>query len=605
MKNVFRILRYVLNYKRYVILNVFCNSLYVFFSLFSFVLIIPFISVLFGIVQAPPVCPEPSMDKDVLIDYFSWQLNDYKESHGIYSCLLYIGGIYMVFVFFSSLFRYLGTFFLTPIRNGVVQDIRDDLYRKITILPVSFFSDKRKGDIISRLTSDLGDVEWSITTSLQMFVKDPVMVIVFFIALIIASWQLVVFILIVLPLAYLLIRWVGNSLNANSVEGQKEMGTMLSCAEETLDGLRLVKSYNAEDIMSDRFKRNNDRYTGLMIKIFRKRELASPLTEFLAITALVSIVLFGGEMVLTGKLQPAVLIGFTLIFARIISPLQSVVTAYYNLQKANAAAVRLYEILDADEKILEEKNAVTLSGIKYGIEFKDVSFSYNANEKPVLQNINLCIKKGQTVALVGASGAGKSTLVDLVSRFADCTSGEILFDGVNIKKFNINSLRQKIGLVTQESILFNDTIFKNIAFGNKDATMEQVVQAAKIANAHDFISRLEKGYFTHLTDRGLSLSGGERQRICIARAVLKNPEILVLDEATSALDTKNEYLVQQALTHLMQGRTSIIIAHRLSTITQADLIVVLNQGQLVEKGTHKELVEKGGLYCQLVKMQNL
>lgn len=605
MKNVFRILRYVLNYKRYVILNVFCNSLYVFFSLFSFVLIIPFISVLFGIVQAPLVCPEPSMDKDVLIDYFSWQLNDYKESHGIYSCLLYIGGIYMVFVFFSSLFRYLGTFFLTPIRNGVVQDIRDDLYRKITILPVSFFSDKRKGDIISRLTSDLGDVEWSITTSLQMFVKDPVMVIVFFIALIIASWQLVVFILIVLPLAYLLIRWVGNSLNANSVEGQKEMGTMLSCAEETLDGLRLVKSYNAEDIMSDRFKRNNDRYTGLMIKIFRKRELASPLTEFLAITALVSIVLFGGEMVLTGKLQPAVLIGFTLIFARIISPLQSVVTAYYNFQKANAAAVRLYEILDADEKILEEKNAVTLSGIKYGIEFKDVSFSYNANEKPVLQNINLCIKKGQTVALVGASGAGKSTLVDLVSRFADCTSGEILFDGVNIKKFNINSLRQKIGLVTQESILFNDTIFKNIAFGNKDATMEQVVQAAKIANAHDFISRLEKGYFTHLTDRGLSLSGGERQRICIARAVLKNPEILVLDEATSALDTKNEYLVQQALTHLMRGRTSIIIAHRLSTVTQADLIVVLNQGQLVEKGTHTELVEKGGLYCQLVKMQNL
>lgn len=605
MKNVFRILRYVLNYKRYVILNVFCNSLYVFFSLFSFVLIIPFISVLFGIVQAPPVCPEPSMDKDVLIDYFSWQLNDYKESHGIYSCLLYIGGIYMVFVFFSSLFRYLGTFFLTPIRNGVVQDIRDDLYRKITILPVSFFSDKRKGDIISRLTSDLGDVEWSITTSLQMFVKDPVMVIVFFIALIIASWQLVVFILIVLPLAYLLIRWVGNSLNANSVEGQKEMGTMLSCAEETLDGLRLVKSYNAEDIMSDRFKRNNDKYTGLMIKIFRKRELASPLTEFLAITALVSIVLFGGEMVLTGKLQPAVLIGFTLIFARIISPLQSVVTAYYNLQKANAAAVRLYEILDADEKILEEKNAVTLSGIKYGIEFKDVSFSYNANEQPVLQNINLCIKKGQTVALVGASGAGKSTLVDLVSRFADCTSGEILFDGVNIKRFNINSLRQKIGLVTQESILFNDTIFKNISFGNQDATMEQVVQAARIANAHDFISRLEKGYFTHLTDRGLSLSGGERQRICIARAVLKNPEILVLDEATSALDTKNEYLVQQALTHLMQGRTSIIIAHRFSTITQADLIVVLNQGQLVEKGTHKELVEKGGLYCQLVKMQNL
>lgn len=605
MKNVFRILRYVLNYKRYVILNVFCNSLYVFFSLFSFVLIIPFISVLFGIVQAPPVCPEPSMDKDVLIDYFSWQLNDYKERHGIYSCLLYIGGTYMVFVFFSSLFRYLGTFFLTPIRNGVVQDIRDDLYRKITILPVSFFSDKRKGDIISRLTSDLGDVEWSITTSLQMFVKDPVMVIVFFIALIIASWQLVVFILIVLPLAYLLIRWVGNSLNANSVEGQKEMGTMLSCAEETLDGLRLVKSYNAEDIMSDRFKRNNDKYTGLMIKIFRKRELASPLTEFLAITALVSIVLFGGEMVLTGKLQPAVLIGFTLIFARIISPLQSVVTAYYNLQKANAAAVRLYEILDADEKILEEKNAVTLSGIKYGIEFKDVSFSYNANEKPVLQNINLCIKKGQTVALVGASGAGKSTLVDLISRFADCTSGEILFDGVNIKRFNINSLRQKIGLVTQESILFNDTIFKNIAFGNQDATMEQVVQAARIANAHDFISRLEKGYFTHLTDRGLSLSGGERQRICIARAVLKNPEILVLDEATSALDTKNEYLVQQALTHLMQGRTSIIIAHRFSTITQADLIVVLNQGQLVEKGTHKELVEKGGLYCQLVKMQNL
>lgn len=605
MKNVFRVFKYILNYKKDIVLNVVSNLIYVFFSLFSFVMIIPFISVLFGVIDSPAQCPELSLDKDALMDYFSFHLNAYKEIYGIYPCLIAIGVVYIVCIFFSALFRYLGMYFIVPIRNGLVNDLRNDVYKKICILPLSFFSDKKKGDIMSRLTSDLADIEWSVVSSLQMLVKDSIMVIVFFSALIIASWQLVLFIVVVLPIAYFLIKKIGNSLKRNSIKGQKEMGVLLSQCEETLGGLRAIKSYGAEGVTKEKFKQSNDYYTKVMTKIFRRKELASPLTEFLAIFVLVAVVLFGGELVLAGKMSAAILIGFTLIFAKVISPLQELSTAYYNMQKGDAAAIRIYEILDAEEKITECENPKQVLGLKDSIEFRNVFFSYDNSKENVLKDISFTVKKGQSVALVGESGAGKSTLIDLISRFADVTSGEILFDGVNIKEIGINALRSQIGIVTQEAILFNDTIFRNISFGNPNATMEDVIVAAKIANADSFISKMEKGYYTHLSDRGMSLSGGERQRLCIARAILKNPEILLLDEATSALDTQNEHEVQQALTHLMKDRTSVVIAHRLTTIMNADNILVMDKGVIVESGTHKELLEKGGIYSNLVNMQSL
>lgn len=605
MKNVFRVFKYILNYKKDIVLNVVSNLIYVFFSLFSFVMIIPFISVLFGVIEAPLQCPELSLDKDVLMDYLAWNLNIYKDIYGIYPCLIAIGVVYIVCIFFSALFRYLGMYFIVPIRNGLVNDLRNDVYKKICILPLSFFSDKKKGDIMSRLTSDLADIEWSVVSSLQMLVKDSIMVLVFFSALIIASWQLVLFIVVVLPIAYFLIKKIGNSLKRNSIKGQKEMGVLMSQCEETLGGLRAIKSYGAEGITKEKFSQSNDYYTKVMTKIFRRKELASPLTEFLAIFVLVAVVLFGGELVLAGKMSAAILIGFTLIFAKVISPLQELSTAYYNMQKGDAAAIRIYEILDAEEKITEVETPLQVNEFKDKIEFHNVFFSYENSSENVLKDINLTIKKGQVVALVGESGAGKSTLLDLISRFADVSSGEILFDGTNIKQLSISSLRDKIGIVTQEAILFNDTIFKNIAFGNPSATMQEVVAAAKIANADSFISKMEKGYYSHLSDRGLSLSGGERQRLCIARAVLKNPEILLLDEATSALDTQNEHEVQQALTQLMKNRTSVVIAHRLTTIMNADVILVMDKGKIVESGNHKELLEKGGIYSRLVNMQSL
>ncbi len=605
MKNVFRVFKYILNYKKDIVLNVVSNLIYVFFSLFSFVMIIPFISVLFGVIEAPLQCPELSLDKDALMDYFSFHLNAYKEIYGIYPCLIAIGVVYIICIFFSALFRYLGMYFIVPIRNGLVNDLRNDVYKKICILPLSFFSDKKKGDIMSRLTSDLADIEWSVVSSLQMLVKDSIMVLVFFSALIIASWQLVLFIVVVLPIAYFLIKKIGNSLKRNSIKGQKEMGVLMSQCEETLGGLRAIKSYGAEGITKEKFSQSNDYYTKVMTKIFRRKELASPLTEFLAIFVLVAVVLFGGELVLAGKMSAAILIGFTLIFAKVISPLQELSTAYYNMQKGDAAAIRIYEILDAEEKITEVETPLQVNEFKDKIEFRNVFFSYENSSENVLKDISFTIKKGQTVALVGESGAGKSTLLDLISRFADVNSGEILFDGVNIKEIGINALRSQIGIVTQEAILFNDTIFKNIAFGNPSATMEEVIAAAKIANADSFISKMEKGYYSHLSDRGMSLSGGERQRLCIARAVLKNPEILLLDEATSALDTQNEHEVQQALTQLMKDRTSVVIAHRLTTIMNADVILVMDKGKIVESGNHKELLEKGGIYSRLVNMQSL
>lgn len=607
MKDIFRVFSYLKGYKREIALNIFFNLLYVFASLFSFAMIIPFVTVLFGIIKAPELCPEFAINKDVLIDYLSWHLNSYKETYGLFYCLGILSILYIFFAFLSALFRYLGMYFLAPVRNGVIKDLRNDIYFKITILPLSFFSNKRKGDLISRMSSDLSDIEFSVVSSLQMLVKDPIMVIVFVIALVIASYKLVLFTLIVLPLSALLIRRIGSSLKRNSEKGQNQIGTILSTTEEALGGTRVIRAYNAEDIVKKKFVNQNSEFTRLMTKIYRRRELATPLTEIFAILAMVLIVLFGGNMVIKGELHPSILIGFVILFARIIAPMQSVTNAYYNLQKGSAAASRLYEVLDAKEKIIEKKNPQPINTLNTKIEYKNVSFTYieeEGKQELVLNDVSLEIIKGQTIAIVGKSGAGKSTLIDLLPRFQDCSSGDILIDEVSIKDLDINMLRSVVGIVSQESILFNDTIFGNIAFG-KDVNINDVIEAARAANAHDFISKLPKGYYTNIGDRGLNLSGGERQRICIARAILKNPSILLLDEATSALDTESERLVQNSLENLMRGRTTLVIAHRLSTIINADKIIVMDKGQIIEQGTHQELLSQKGAYSDLVKLQTL
>jgi len=570
-------------------------------------MVIPFVSVLFGIIQPPELCPEFSFNKDVIIDYFAWQLNSYSVTYGVFKCLMIISIIYIFFAFLSALFRYLGMYYLAPIRNGVIKDLRNDIYHKITILPLSFFSNKRKGDLLSRMTSDLLDIEISLISSLQMMIKDPLMVIVFMTTLIIASPKLVLFIVIIMPLVAYLIKQIGASLNRNSEKGQKQIGTVLSTAEETLGAIRVINTYNAEETIVKKFEEQNNRYSKLMTKILRRKELAAPLTEIFGIFALVIIVIFGGHMVINGEIHPSILIGFVLLFARILAPMQSVTTAYYNLKKASAAAQRLYEILDAKEKIVEKPDAIEEIEFKDKISYKNVFFSYreeNEENKMVLENINLEALHGQTIAIVGKSGSGKSTLIDLLPRFHDVIDGEITIDDVPIKDFNINSLRKIIGVVTQESILFNDTIFGNIAFGI-DATIEQVQNAAKAANAHNFILNTPKGYYTNIGDRGLTLSGGERQRICIARAILKNPKILLLDEATSALDTESEKLVQESLHTLMKGRTTFVIAHRLSTIVNSDKIIVMDNGKIVEEGNHQSLLSQNGIYYKLIELQTL
>lgn len=570
-------------------------------------MVIPFVSVLFGIIQPPEFCPEFSFNKDVIIDYFAWQLNSYSVTYGVFKCLMIISIIYIFFAFLSALFRYLGMYYLAPIRNGVIKDLRNDIYHKITILPLSFFSNKRKGDLLSRMTSDLLDIEISLISSLQMMIKDPLMVIVFMTTLIIASPKLVLFIVIIMPLVAYLIKQIGASLNRNSEKGQKQIGTVLSTAEETLGAIRVINTYNAEETIVKKFEEQNNRYSKLMTKILRRKELAAPLTEIFGIFALVIIVIFGGHMVINGEIHPSILIGFVLLFARILAPMQSVTTAYYNLKKASAAAQRLYEILDAKEKIVEKPDAIEEIEFKDKISYKNVFFSYreeNEENKMVLENINLEALHGQTIAIVGKSGSGKSTLIDLLPRFHDVIDGEITIDDVPIKDFNINSLRKIIGVVTQESILFNDTIFGNIAFGI-DATIEQVQNAAKAANAHNFILNTPKGYYTNIGDRGLTLSGGERQRICIARAILKNPKILLLDEATSALDTESEKLVQESLHTLMKGRTTFVIAHRLSTIVNSDKIIVMDNGKIVEEGNHQSLLSQNGIYYKLIELQTL
>lgn len=604
MKPIWRVFRYLKFFPKEICCNIFFNVLAILFNLFSFVLIIPFVELLFGLTNPPSVAPDFSFSQQDLTDWGMFHLYRMKEQMGAWPCLGVVSVGYLSANLLSNLFRYLGLYFLSPIRNGIITRMRNDFYHHITILPISYFSAQRRGDIISRLSNDLTDVEWSMVCTLQSLIKDPINIVFFAATLIFISPKLFLYFLLILPLAVFLIGIIGKSLKRNSVKGQTKLGQLFSVVEESLAGVRVVKGFAKEKARTDYFEKVNQNYAQTMIKVARRKELSSPLSEVLGTLGLVAILIIGGSLVLGGELQASLFIFFVIIFARLIPPVQAVVKAYNSLVKGSASAGRIFEVMDAEEKITEREDAIDLKTLEQEIEFDNVSFAYGEERELVLEGINLKIKKGQTIALVGPSGAGKTTLADLLPRFYDCTEGSISIDGTDIKDLKINSLRDQIGLVSQQCVLFNDTVANNIAFGRKDVSLDAVKEASVIAFADEFIKALPMGYDTMIGDRGVNLSGGQRQRLSIARAVLKNPPILLLDEATSALDTESEHAVQQALDQLLVGRTSIVIAHRLSTIQNADKIVVLDHGKIVEEGTHHDLLEQQGLYARLVEMQS-
>lgn len=602
-------------------MNVVSNLLSIIFSLASLTLFIPVLNILFKIKKVP--AEETVSDTtlgniessssfinsikefiDSAKEYFYAKIGELIANEGELKVLLYICVTIAVLYFLRNIFRYAAAFFLAPIRSNVVRDLRNKMYHKILILPLSYYSEQKKGDIISRMTSDVQEVEVSIMSSLEMMFRDPFHIIVYLVALLMINAPLTLFVLILFPISGFIIGRIGKSLKRSSQKGQKQLGLLLSIIEETISGLRIIKAFNAINLSDRSFKRSNQFYTRTMIRLYRKRDLASPISEFLSSIVMVVVLWYGGRLVLSAEsqLDAALFMAYLAIFSQLIPPAKSMTTAIYNIQKGAASVERIHEVLDAEELIFDSENAKGIKGFEAAVEYKNVNFSYDTTE--VLKNISLKIEKGKSIALVGPSGSGKSTFVDLLPRFYDCSSGQIEIDGLPLKDFKIDDVRALMGIVSQETILFNDTVMGNITMGIENVTEEDVIAAAKVANAHEFISKMEEGYHTNIGDRGVKLSGGQRQRISIARAVLKNPPILILDEATSALDTESERLVQDALVKLMQNRTSIVIAHRLSTIQFTDEIVVISKGEIVERGKHSELIAKKGVYKRLHDMQS-
>lgn len=599
-----RILKYIKPYTSFAILNIVSNIISILFSLVSLTMVIPFLGILFG-TQAKVYNPQPlSFSAAAIKDNFYAIISSTIDEKGKVDALLFICILVLITFFFRNLFRYLALYFLTPIRNGIVHDLRMDLHKKIISLPLPFFTEKRKGDLTARLTSDLVEIEWSIMSSLEMIFKDPLNIIIYLITLIIISPQLTVFVVILFPVTGIIIGVIGRSLKKSSDRGQNKMGDLLSIIDENISGLRIIKAFNAEKHINKNFEKESTEYKSIMTKLLRKKDLSSPMSEFLSTIVMVVVMWFGGQLVLSGNgsLSAEEFIGYILIFSQIIPPAKSLTTSYYHIQKGSAAAERIYEILDTENEITDVENPKHIKLLNNTIEFKNLSFKYENTE--VLSNINFSIGKGKMVALVGQSGGGKSTLADLLARFYDIQSGEILIDNNNIKEIALADLRSLMGIVSQESILFNDTIYNNIRLGKIDATEDEVIAAAEVANAHHFILETENGYQTNIGDRGNKLSGGQKQRLSIARAILKNPEILILDEATSSLDTESEKLVQEALENLMHSRTSLVIAHRLSTIKKADEIIVLERGKIIERGTHQQLIAQNGHYRKLSDLQS-
>ena len=588
-------------------LNVLFNILTAILTLFSFALIIPILEMLFGLNTQTYAFMEWSSGKinEVVVNNFYYYVQCIIERYGSSTALACIAVALVVMTGLKTGSAYMAAYFMIPIRTGVVRDIRNQIYAKIVSLPIGFFSDERKGDVMARMSGDVTEVENSIMSSLDLMFKNPIMIIACLAMMIALSWQLTLFVLILLPLAGLLMGSVGKRLKRVSLAGQNQWGVLLSNIEETIGGLRIIKAFNAEGKVRNRFEGENEHYRNIVMGMNRRYELAHPMSEFLG-TATIAIVLwFGGTLILGGHntITAPKFIYYLIIFYSIINPAKDLSRATYSIQRGLASMQRIDKILSAENTIRDPEHPVALDGMEQGIRYEGVRFRYD--EQWIIDDVTLDIPRGHTVALVGQSGSGKTTMADLLPRFYDVQEGRITIDGHDIRDCRVADLRALMGNVNQEAILFNDTFYNNIAFGVTDATREQVEEAARIANAYDFIMASEHGFDTNIGDRGCKLSGGQRQRISIARAILKNPPILILDEATSALDTESEHLVQEALDHLMHGRTTLVIAHRLSTIKNADLICVMQDGRIVEQGTHDALMSRDSHYKHLVEMQSL
>ncbi len=603
MKSYLRILKYVARFKTYAILNFVFNVFYAFFNLFSILMVIPFLRIIFNMVEPPATAPGFSWDIKDMLNWLNYWFAQYVAEHGKFTGLMLVCAAVVAMFLLKNIFRYLALYYLAPLRTGVVRELRQGVFDKILQLPLAYFSETRKGDIIARMSTDVKEVETSIMNTLESTFRDPITMLCFLIAMLLISVELTLFVFVLLPVAAFVIGRIGKSLRRKSKREQNQLGLLMSLFEESLSGLRIIKAFNAERYQKAKFLRENKSLESYATSALRRWQLSSPLIEFLSICVVAGLLYYGGSIILrgNGSLTADVFIGYILVFANMLSPARNVANSYFYIQRGLASLERIESIMDAEINIKENLHATNLRDFTRAIEYRNVSFRYG--ESPVLHNINVSIGKGKMIALVGPSGSGKSTFADLLARFHDVTDGEILIDDMNIRDLRLNSLRKLLGIVTQESILFNDTVFNNIAFGVDYANEEDVIKAARVANAHDFIMKLENGYQTVIGDRGSKLSGGERQRLTIARAIFKNPPILILDEATSSLDTESEKLVQDALFKLMQNRTSIVIAHRLSTIQFADEIIVMQEGRIAERGNHNALIAKNGLYARLVEMQ--
>lgn len=602
--------QYVKPYKGYMAGSLIFNLLSAVLNVFSFISIIPMLQLLFGIDQNKyefiPWSDAGMSMKDIVVNNMYWYTTELMDQYGAASTLLFIGVFLVIATFLKTACYFASVAIMVPLRTGIVRDIRMRVYHKIVSLPLSFFSDERKGDIIARMSGDVNEIENSITGSLEMLIKNPILLICYFGVLIYVSWQLTLFTIVVLPLMGWMMGRIGRKLKHKSLEAQNKWSDTMAQLEETLGGMRIIKAFTAEHKMTDRFDRCTNEFRDASNRVSVRQASAHPVSEFLGTMLIVMVLWYGGTLIFSdhSPIDAPTFIFYMVILYSIIQPLKDFSKASYSIPKGMASVERVNKILNAENNITEPAVPTHIDGLHDRIEFRHVNFSYNGNTQ-VLKDVNLTVKRGQTIALVGQSGSGKSTLVDLLPRYHDVTGGEILIDGVNVKTLALSELRSLIGNVNQEAILFNDTFYNNIVFGVESATREQVIEAAKIANAHDFIMESENGYDTKVGDRGCRLSGGQRQRISIARAIMKNPAILILDEATSALDTESERLVQEALERLMKTRTTIAIAHRLSTIKNADEICVLYEGKIVERGTHEELLQRGGYYKRLNDMQQL
>ncbi|MDN3593849.1 ABC transporter ATP-binding protein [Zunongwangia endophytica] len=602
-----KVLQFAKPYKRYAILNIISNVFYALFSTLSFLAFIPMLQVLFQVND--PITIKPVWDghwttiKDFAEDYANFFLNQRIEEYGQISALITICVLIIILFFIKNLFNYMAMYFIASLRNGMLRDIRNRIYEKITELPVSFFSEKRKGDTISRITSDVQEIQSSFLSMLEMFVKEPLTLLFTLIGMLIISWKLTLFVLIFLPISGLIISSIGKKLKAKSTSAQQENAHFLSIVEETLSSLKIIKGFNAESKFIGKFHESTNRLNEILNALLHRQNLASPMSEFLGVLVITVVLWFGGRMVLIdGTMQASTFIGFLVLTYNILTPAKAISKATYSVQKGNASAERILEIIETETNLKDAPNAIKKESFDTKIEVNSINFKYE--KELVLKNFSMSVPKGQTIALVGQSGSGKSTIANLITRFYDVNDGSIKIDGTDIREISKHSLRNLMGLVTQDSILFNDTIRNNVALGKDNATEGEIINALKIANAWEFISTMPQGLDTNIGDSGNKLSGGQKQRLSIARAVLKNPPIMILDEATSALDTQSEKLVQQALENMMRNRTSVVIAHRLSTIQNADKIIVMQRGEIVEQGKHEDLLAKKGTYQKLVEMQS-